>query len=166
MTEGSGDNTAASAVRPEQPGWEDRLGALVETLGSLYARLDGLGERQAALVEADGLDELLELLAQRQGLIDRIAELAELLRPCVDAWDELSTRMDEGRRRRLREGLDAIDAAGASIARRDEEHRRRLERRRDDVADKLAGVGRARAAVAAYAGVRGTAGARFQDREG
>ncbi|GJM18334.1 MAG: hypothetical protein DHS20C14_05470 [Phycisphaeraceae bacterium] len=168
-TPGVGPAAAAVApgpVHPGEPGWEDRLMALVSRLSRLCADLDAMSNRQSALIASDEVDALLDLLRERQGVVDSIAAVAGELDPVVRGWDALCATLDATTRDRVREQLDEIEAMGRRIGERDAEHRRTLETQRNALADRIAGVGRARAAMNAYGPGSGPRSPRYQDREG
>lgn len=161
MTERDG-----AGVPPRDEGWARRLESLVDSVRGLYGQLDEMSRRQGELLAGDKMDALLALLRERQGVIDRITVAAAELGPYVRDWDELSGRLDEPTRTRIRAGIDEIEVAAKTVGERDEEHRRALESQRHRVADQLAGVGRGRAALSAYGGGKRVPSARFQDRRG
>lgn len=171
------------AERDTQPGAEDaaqserlltdRLGAdwnaaLDRVLGAqteLYGQLDGLCEQQRGLVEAGDIDRLAGLLAERSKVIERLSAAAESFTPFAELWAHVEQAADEAALRDARRRIDAISAMASSIARRDAEDGAEIRTRRDELADKLAGNTKSRAATNAYAGPR-PSGPRFQDREG
>ena len=78
-----------------------------------------------------------------------------------------SGRASSARQRKrssLQRRLDAIASIADGIAKRDLEDSALIEKNKESIADKLAGVNKSRAAAQAYAGPR-KSGARFQDRE-
>ncbi len=156
----------ATPVRPGEPGWEGRLVTLIDRLQRLCVELDSMGERQQELIETDEVEGLLELLRRRQGVVDSIGAVAGELDPVVRRWDELSGALEEAVQAGVREALDEIEEIGKRVGERDAEQRRVLESNRNQLADRIAGVGKARAAVSAYGPARGVNRPRFQDREG
>lgn len=142
-----------------------RIEALLGRQQALFDRLDALGQRQSELIEGDEADGLLELLSERQRLIDGIAEVSGLLEPFKSRWAAVMEELPGAQRERVRRRLDALAGLTARIAQRDEADRQNLERRRDAVAMELAQVSRGRGALAAYGGGRPVSGAKFQDRE-
>ena len=141
----------------------ERVEELLEMQRQLFERLGALGDRQGALIDSDDSAGLLELLAQRQRLVDGIGELNATLEPFRARWSAVLGSLPEAERERVNRRLDALSELAARIAERDEADRARLEKRRDAVATELTQVSRGRGAVAAYGG--GQAAARFQDRE-
>ncbi len=156
----------AGPVRPGEPGWESRLVTLIGRLRRLCNELDALGERQQELIDADQVEALLDLLRRRQGMVDSIGAIAGELDPVVRRWDELSATLESEVRDGVRDALNEIEAIGKRVGERDAAQRRLLETNRNQLADRIAGVGKARAAMSAYGPARGVNRPRFQDREG
>jgi len=142
-----------------------RIEALLSTQHDLFERLDALGQKQSGLIADDQAEALLELLAERQRLIDGIAEVSAMLEPMRSRWPSVMESLPEAERERVRRKLDAMAGLTARIAQRDEADRLSLELRRDAVASELAQVHKGRGALAAYGGGRPAGGAKFQDRE-
>lgn len=141
-----------------------RVDELLELQVGLFERLGSLSERQAALIDADDSTGLLELLAQRQRMVDGIAELNRTLEPFRARWSAVLASLPAPERERLNRRVDSLAELAGRIAERDEADRERLARRRDAVAADLGQISRGRGAVAAYGGGGGSA-AGFQDRE-
>jgi hypothetical protein len=141
-----------------------RIEALLARQLELFAGLDALSERQSELIAGDEADGLLELLSERQRLIDGIAQANALLEPFRSRWSDVMESLGQAERDRVRRRLDELSGLTARIAQRDENDRQQLERRRDAVAAELAQVHRGRGALAAYGG-KAEGGARFHDRE-
>ena len=141
----------------------ERVEELLETQRQLFERLESLGQRQGALIDSDDSVALLELLAQRQRLVDGIAELNSTLEPFRARWSAVLGSLPEAERDRVNRRLEALSDLAARIAERDGADRARLEKRRDAVAADLTQLSRGRGAVAAYGA--GPAAAAFQDRE-
>lgn len=144
------------------------VGPRVEELLTLqqefFGQLDALGERQTSLVEEERTGELLELLGQRQRLIDGIAEIGTMLEPFRARWGEVMDGLPDEMRDRVRQRVDLLATLAARIAQRDEVDRQNLERRREQIARELSQMSRGRGALAAY-GLGPRVPARFQDRE-
>jgi len=142
-----------------------RVERLLEEQSRLVDELDELGERQRSLIESGDAQGLLTLLGTRQELTDRIRALAQEMEPFRARWDELLASFSDERRERIRSGVAALAERIHASAVRDEQDRQRLERQRDVVSNELAGVSKARGAMAAYANTR-HGSPRYQDREG
>jgi hypothetical protein len=143
-----------------------RIGALIDRQHELLQRLDEMSRRQMGLIEEDRAERLLDLIGERQHVIDQLQKAAVLLEPLRAAWSETVATLPGPVQESVRRRLDAVSMLIDQINARDEEARRRLAKRRDEIAVELMNVGRGRGAVAAYAGTGLSRGASFQDREG
>ena len=148
--------------------WAPRLTRVLDRQIDLYTRLRELAERQSDLVRGDQPDALLELLAQRQVIVQQVTDLNQQLEPFTRQWSRLVDRLSLDHRRSIGERTGRLDSLIGAIAERDEGDRRTLESRRSSVAAEIHALSTKRAAVAAYRDSAGAApgGARFQDREG
>lgn len=139
----------------------DELIRLLTGQQDLVDRLDTLAGHQHTLIESGDCEALLDLLAQRQEVMDRFLAgqdgLDRLARSARDAGDDARKRIG---------GLIAAITGGLDrIVSRDEEDRARLEISRDRASDERDVVRTARQARRAY--VRAGAGdPRFADRQG
>ena len=162
----TGPNDAGACAR--------RMARLVDDQHALCTELDGLSRSQSTLVESGDTDGVLEVLGQRQQLIDRISHLNEELAPLREQRDTLMAFLGEPDRERVRRRVEEIALTVERIRARDDHDREEMERRRTVIAGELSGLARARGAVAAYStghpgGAGGGAhgpGPRFQDRKG
>lgn len=161
MDQGTGTRHADPDV------WAPRLARLLERQRALYEDLDALSRTQGPLIASEQTDALLEVLARRQGLVDQLTLVNQDIAPFSSDWARLSASLSDHHRATIRERFEAVAALASAITARDEEHRRALEARRADIGAELAGLSRARGAVAAYGSGRSAGAApRFQDREG
>ncbi|QKK09122.1 MAG: hypothetical protein HND58_13765 [Planctomycetota bacterium] len=143
-----------------------RLRLLLDEQETLFVRLDALSKRQQSLVESERTDELLRVLTERQTVIDGIAGLARELQPFRDQWEAVLAEAKPEQRDRLAQQVERMADLAALVATRDDADRKLMERRRDSLAGELAGTGRSKGAVAAYAGATTQRpAAKFQDRE-
>ncbi len=145
--------------------WRERLLALVERQGALYATLDALSQHQSGLVEMGDAEGVLEVLRSRQGVLDELATIADEQRPLRDRWASSLAMIDPSAREEMAARVRAMERVAAEINKRDERDREKLAAQRDGIASELASVGRTKRAVSAY-GAAPSYGARFQDREG
>lgn len=157
--------------------WWPRWSRLLEEQQAAFARLDALSRAQHAHVLAGDADAALEILGERQGIVERLRVIGEDMAPLADRRAELAARLTPADRTRLDELLANIERLAESVRERDTQDRAELERQRLLVARELTGMARGRGAVAAYTGRpapasgAGTGGSapvapRFQDREG
>ena len=143
-----------------------RMAVLINDQRSLCIELESLSRAQATLIEGGDTDGVLEVLGKRQRIVDRMTHLNGDLTPLRENREELLGALDEASRRHVRECIDEINDLVERVRARDEEDRRTMEQRRAAIAGEIAGVTKARGAVAAYGAPRGTYGPRFQDRQG
>lgn len=149
----------------EQPGTiYHALVRVLEAQSALFGQLDALSQRQALIIAEDDPERLLEILAERQRVIDRIEGARRELEPVRVQWEAQLARMDPAWRKDVGARVDALARLAEGVAKRDDEDRKTLMQRREDVARELAAVTAGGRAAAAY-GPRGDGGARFQDRE-
>lgn len=168
----------ASAGTPEEVArWWPRWSRLLEEQQAAYARLDALSRAQHAHVLAGDADAALEILGERQGIVERLRVIGEDMAPLADRRAELAARLTPADRTRLDDLLAGIERLSESVRERDALDRAELERQRLMVARELTGMARGRGAVAAYTGRPAPSSAagggtpphvapRFQDREG
>ena len=123
---------------------------LLERQQELFTRLDAMSARQSQLIEGDQTDQLLELLASRQSLVDQIAQTSSMLEPYRASWESVMSGANETGRLRIRRRLDALAGLAERVAARDESDRRTLEQRRESIAAEIVQVNRGRGAMAAY----------------
>lgn len=157
MTEAAVMNHVSESAR------ESRLVALLDQQIDLYGTLDELSKRQHDIVETDDTDSLLRVLAERQSVINRIANLARALEPFRSDWDASVNRLPDAERVRIRGRLDELAIVMEQISRRDEHDRDVIEQRRTAIGAELGGARRTGVALSAYGGQ--AKGPRFQDRE-
>jgi hypothetical protein len=132
----------------------DQLIQMLEHQQGLVDRLDRLAEGQIALIDAGASDELLELLDDRQRIMDELA-----------AGQDGLTGVAEGHRDRISRLVDEIGDRLTRIVNRDEQDRARLRTSRDATSREISGLRTARQAQHAYVNAR-TRSNRFADRQG
>lgn len=148
----------------EAPMLAEQLEATLSEQLGLLGQLDALGQRQSRLIDEDDPDRLLEVLAERQAVIDRMEGCARRLEPLQKRWDGVARWVDPTARDRIRQRLESIAGLIESIDRRDAHDRERLEERRRQIAAELAELERSRRATGAYLPPP-EAGPRFKDEE-
>jgi hypothetical protein len=145
----------------------ERLEAVLDEQCELYAQLDALSEGQGTLIEGDRTDELLSLLAERGGVVERLERSNVEMKALQVELDAGAAVSDEDRER-LRGRVAAVRTIAARVAERDAADEMKLAARRDSVSEKMSGANRGRAALSAYGAGAGAhqspGGARFQDR--
>ncbi len=143
-----------------------RMAMLVRDQRALCLELGSLSQTQSVMVEGGDSDGVLEVLGQRQQVIDRMSRLNEELAPLRDQRETLLTHLAQSEREAIRAAIHEIGELVESVRHRDEQDREVMVRRRAGIAGEISGVSRARGAVAAYSGTRAPVPAKFQDRQG
>jgi hypothetical protein len=118
---------------------------------ALYQRLTGLSEQQGVLIAGNQPEQLLEVLGQRQQVIDRLGRLAERMRPYQRDWPAVRARLSEADGARVDEMLARANACLASILEKDKADAELLARRKGETAVQMTQLKSTRAAGAAYA---------------
>lgn len=130
------------------------IAALIELLGhqrTLYRRLRVLAERQRALVAADEVEPLIDVLAERQTLVDALVALNNRLAPYRRNWTEVYNRFDRQTRRTVSEMLEEANSTLGLVLRNDGQDCGTLSARRETTALQISSMnsgGRARSAYA------------------
>lgn len=157
MTAGSANLKQTDSLTPQlmcgpSSLWMQPVRHLLDEQSELCIAFERLSSRQTSLIHTGQIDELLSILQERQGLLDRIVGIHRMLEPFHEVRDEAMGGLSNADRVSLQGRIDAVAAAVDRIRRQDDADRRELERQRQRVADELAGVSRLRGAAAAYAG--------------
>lgn len=162
--------TAPTKPRAEAPSdphqWTARFERLLTRQIELCRELSALARRQRECIDGENPDALLGVLAERQAVINQLREAAEEAAPLRERWSQ--TRFDDAAARvdTVRACITELTGLMREIAERDAEDRQRLDRARNALAGRLAGVAKSRGAIAAYGQTGRSRGPRFQDREG
>ncbi|MEX0885455.1 MAG: hypothetical protein WD009_03355 [Phycisphaeraceae bacterium] len=132
----------------------------------LYRQLQSLGGRQAELIEQGHTEQLLEVLAQRQRYVQRLAAVNAELAVDRERWPELATTLPADERQRINNLLEEVEALLAAIIAQDDRDRAQLALARDEVAGQMRQAAHAGRAVSAYSQATGSVAARFTDGKG
>lgn len=127
------------------------LMALLDHQRTLYRRLRMLAERQKALVMLDDAQPLLDLLNERQRLVDGLVALGGKIAPYRERWPALYAEMDEPTRRAAAALLEEVNASLSMILQRDRQDTAMLDVRRQDAAWRMASMNNHSRASSAYA---------------
>jgi chromosome segregation ATPase len=142
----------------------DRLIQLLLRQQELVGQLDKLADGQMALIDTGASDALLELLGDRQKIMDELAAGQERLNSLSEALRGRGEVAD-GERDRIAQLRDDIAQRLSRIVSRDEQDRARLRTTRDRTAEALSGLHTAKQAQRAYVKARAKNN-RFADRRG
>jgi len=156
-------------VETRNPGEPDslvaRLKACLDRQHDELSELAALCPEQRSAIDDGRMDDLLDLLARRQRVVDRLSARERELNAMHAAWKSSEGSAGEREREEIDRRLAALSELAARVSRHDESDRERLSVLRDDAARRVAGVSKGRGAVGAY-GRAPESGPRFQDREG
>jgi len=163
--------SATVELRAEELGgdparWLPRVNRLLDEQCELCVGLDSLSARQSQAAGLGDADGLLRILGQRQGMVDRVAQINVVLEPLRARKEELLGRLAPAQRDGIVQRVGKIAALVESVRARDDRDRAVLEKMRSGVADELANLTRAKGAAAAYVTNGRMGGAMFQDRKG
>ena len=165
MTQSGAANATTVAPGAGMAGLFVQISGVLDRIHAQYQELETVSRSQDALLERDDGDELLELLAARQVIVDRLSELDRTFVPLRLSWEQSAPTATPAQRARVTERLDAINDLALWVALRDSAATLRLQQRRDALGEELASLGRSKVARNAYESSR-SEGPRFQDREG
>ena len=165
MTEDSGAKRPIDSHDLFGDGWEASLTAILDRQRDLLGQIDALSERQATLIESGEGERLLGLLAQRQALSSEIETLSCDLDGYRKRWKEVAQWADDAARLGWEASMEGLARTATAIAERDARDHEAIAKLRDELAGKLAGIGKSRAAVNAY-GPRAASNPAYTDRRG
>ena len=136
------------------------LTSLLEGQGQLYQQLAQLGGQQSQIIasdlgsadsaDADAPEQLLRLLAQRQQLIDQIAETHEQLAPYRADWSALWQALSDQERCRIGSLVDQVEQLLAGIIKQDDQDRQKLQQAQSRAGAELKQLAAAGNAANAY----------------
>ena len=140
-------NIDAEFPTPETP--EDTL-ALLVVQNALYGQLESLARRQRSLISGNDTGALLVLLAERQKLSEKLAEIAERLEPARRDWLNYQGRLTRSAREQADSLLAETRRRLRGVIEGDEEDARLLAARKQGIARDLSTVHAAGGAMSAY----------------
>jgi hypothetical protein len=137
--------------------------SLLASQRALLGELDALSQRQSTLIDGEDMEPLLELLDERQRVIDRVVPISRTLDELRWRWRTLRAALPESQRSQVQRAEDALLGLFTQVARRDERDQARLKSRLESAGSQLAGIATSRRAAGAY-GAAPLMAPRFQDR--
>jgi len=148
--------------------WPADLLGLLNRQQVMVGSLSELAERQAGLIAAARTDELLEVLARRQEIINEFAASQAQLAQLTQGLHERLDQVEPGQRAEIQDRLNGIGDCLASVMRRDEDDQACLKAGREAIRTEMSSMGTARQARHAYGAPPATPGSnnRFADRRG
>jgi len=145
-----GSQGAAQVAAVMTPGWAATLVGALTSQRDLCLALDTMSVQQAQLVRSGDGDGLLRVLAERQAIVDQIAELSDGISPYRNQWETCLAAASADERAALESVIKDITTLVERISRQDDADRAALESQRAVVSSELTGVVRGRGAIAAY----------------
>ncbi|HYE03029.1 MAG TPA: hypothetical protein VD963_07315 [Phycisphaerales bacterium] len=130
--------------------WGPRLERLLAEQRQAAGELRELARRQRGLIDQNQTDGLLALLAERQVVVDRLADLSRQAEPFGRGWAAYASQLPSERRARVERLAEEVAELIGLVAKSDQTDRVLLEERRSGLAAELSAVGRGRGALAAY----------------
>jgi hypothetical protein len=128
----------------------DALAGLVARQRDLYVRLNAQAERQSALITGNEPERLLELLGERQRLIEELSSLNEEMRPYRKNWPALRRTVSARQAQHIEGLLGEVQSLLTRIMAQDEKDAQLLAARRTATAEAMSGVRSGRQAGRAY----------------
>jgi hypothetical protein len=135
---------------------------LLDRQRQLYRNLQALVEKQADLVTAGNPDGLLQILAQRQTLLEDVKKTNDALLPFRQRWDAICQMLDEPQRTQATGAINEINERLQTIMQRDQKDSEMLQLRCRKTGQELQTSRVGRSAIRAYDDADGQAG-RFDE---
>lgn len=132
---------------------------------SLADQLAGLAEQQHAMIEAERTDDLLDLLARRQQVVNEFLTAQDQFAELTADLDQRIESLGGEQRQSVRQRIDQIGRQLASVLQSDEHDQQRLETARGQVVRAVEKIGATRQVNNAYRVPTGSA-TRFTDHKG
>jgi hypothetical protein len=110
---------------------------LLDQQRRIYLKLQDLGRTQSQLVAAGDAEPLLELLGQRQLLIDHLSQINSSIEPYKKSWPVVWGSLDEPSRVRVQGLIDHVQNLLDQIVEQDSKDRAALTVHRERIADDL-----------------------------
>jgi len=130
----------------------ERVMPALERQAALYDQLAGFGPRQDELIARGEGDDLLRLMAERQGVVDELVEVHQGLESIRSNWDAFVDALPADERAELGQRLDELKVLAARVHEQDARTRQHLDGARDRVQSSMSGLGRGKGAIRAYGG--------------
>ena len=122
---------------------DGEVGAMISLLSEqrdLYARLASLADHQRSLIADREPERLLEVLGERQKIVDRLESLAERLRPRQRQWQQIREQMADSERQRADQLVSETNALLSAIIQKDEADVQLLAESKTSTATNAAGL--------------------------
>jgi predicted DNA-binding helix-hairpin-helix protein len=131
---------------------------------TFYEKLKELAERQRLLISRGQSEALLEILAERQKLVNGLSDINRHMAGVRRDWDEIKAQMTEPQRSEAESLVTQVGQALQHILASDEADSQTLSNRRDQVGQSLTALRTKGVAATAYG--QATGGNRYLDQDG
>jgi hypothetical protein len=158
--------TSTRTLEAPADSWSVTFMDLLRRQQALVQRLAELARAQTTLIAERHTDQLLELLAQRQSIIDDFTASQRELAAMTSGLEAHLAEIASSDRQEISHLIRAIGDCLAEIMQRDQEDQASLSVGRDSVRAQIHALGATRAAHNAYAGGPAASGSRFSDQQG
>ena len=139
--------------------------ALLKRQHELYQQLKQLSDDQMKLIAQGQTDALLNVLSQRQAVIETLGRVSDDLSPYRENWESLTHSLADEERQLARELVDKVDTMLAGILDQDDQARTHLQAAQQAIGQEIQQTTQAGSAINAYK-VAGSASPRFADQQG
>jgi hypothetical protein len=129
----------------------DELIAMLSEQRDLYRRLSNLADRQRGLITGDDPERLLEVLAERQKLIDRLMASARELAPYQENWTAVRGSLSSPEEERVDQIVSEMQGLLSGILETDQADADLLSARKGTTARAIESLKTGRQAGSAYA---------------
>lgn len=151
-------DTAAESMSasPSEPNLDSgdgvqRLIGLLTEQRDLYQKLEALSQAQHALVTGNDPGRLLDVLSQRQALLDRLGALAEQIRPYQQEWPRVRASLSGEQGKILDRLVHEVNKLLGSIIQRDQADSQLLAARKSAAEEGMQRMQTGKQAGSAYA---------------
>lgn len=161
--------TPAIAIPNDVAPWPDALIEVLERQQGLVEQLASLSQAQGSLISERRTDHLLQLLSQRQELIDEFTVCQAQMSAMSQDLDRRMTAAAAPQRERIRTLIASISLRLREVMQRDHDDQAALHGGRDATLAEMTGLDAARVARTAYGPTVPNAalgGSRFADHRG
>lgn len=128
----------------------DALLRLLAEQMALYVKLQKLAESQRSLITGDQPEKLLDVLSQRQSLIQRLETVTQKLKPYQANWRQTRDRLSDDEARKADYMVGKVNELLREILANDEADAKVLSARKTDTSQAIGRVRGIRQASAAY----------------
>ena len=117
----------------------------------LYRQLHQLAQKQSSLVDGKDPQMLLSVLANRQRLIDKLADIDRRLQPIRADWQQIAQSLDPAQRHQVQKLVDNVQQILGEILVRDEKDSQKLRDCSHEVSQQLQATSAGKRINKAYA---------------